>query len=264
MVFHGFSPWPILGLPAPSLSKELPLNFFLLFFISLAQPSEAKEFVVWNVGQGQWTTEVHPTYCLHFDMGGEKDPTSAVLRACGGKKQFLFLSHWDQDHISFAKRFAQNAGSTCLWAIPLGGSSDKKMKDLKKIKLCSTTSLQWLDQKLLHQPKLDQRLSANDLSRVFLSGGILLPGDSTIRQEKFWVSKIKLQVDGLVLGHHGSRTSTSNLLLTKLPKLRWAVSSAREKKYGHPHREILMRLKAHHIPLLRTEDWGHIHFELKD
>jgi beta-lactamase superfamily II metal-dependent hydrolase len=39
-----------------------------------------------------------------------------------------------------------------------------------------------------------------------------------------------------------------------------AVVSARFTKYGHPHREVIERLKAAHVPLLRTESWGNLHF----
>jgi competence protein ComEC len=66
----------------------------------------------------------------------------------------------------------------------------------------------------------------------------------------------------LVLGHHGSRTSTSSLLLDHLPRLTAAVSSARFRKYGHPHARVRRDLAKRHIPLLRTEEWGNLHFEL--
>ena len=105
---------------------------------------------------------------------------------------------------------------------------------------------------------------SNDKSRVILWLGFLLPGDSSQREEWRWAQEIRdlKSIHVLLLGHHGSRTATSALLLSKLPGLRMAVASARQRKYGHPHIEVEHRLRSRHIPLLRTEEWGHLHFEL--
>jgi competence protein ComEC len=45
-----------------------------------------------------------------------------------------------------------------------------------------------------------------------------------------------------------------------MPGLRVAVASARERRYGHPHQETELILRKFRVPLLRTEDWGNIHF----
>ena len=109
----------------------------------------------------------------------------------------------------------------------------------------------------------------NSKSWVYSFAGVLIPGDSPKKSELQWIRNLpnqslkRHQIYGLILGHHGSKTSSSEELLNKLPHLKWAVASAREEKYHHPHPSVRARLKAKKIPLLRTEDWGHIKFQVR-
>jgi competence protein ComEC len=237
------------------------MKLFILFcFFAWINSSVAAEVIVWNVGQGQWVTAVTKDRCLHFDIGGEINVTKDVLKLCRGKLQVLALSHWDFDHISFALKYSLAAGQTCLWKLPIGKASAWKQKMLSEIPPCENKHSFSIENNLVFQPMFSLNAKSNDLSSVFLVHGILIPGDSSVRMEKIWAHRAPKAVYGLVLGHHGSQTSTSEMLLKNLPKLRWAVASAREKKYGHPHKKVLHRLKQWKIPVLKTEDWGHLHF----
>ena len=90
-----------------------------------------------------------------------------------------------------------------------------------------------------------------------------MPGDSPIQLEKLWATDFKsiTLTRILILGHHGSRTSTGKDLLAHLPQLQFSIASARYAKYKHPHQETLNRLSEYNIPILKTEDWGNIWFE---
>lgn len=102
---------------------------------------------------------------------------------------------------------------------------------------------------------------SNDASQIFLSQKFLFPGDSPARLEKIWIHRIpKDQPQILILGHHGSKTSTSDELLEHFSSLKIAVASSRMKKYGHPHPETLRKLRKRKIPILLTEEWGNIWF----
>lgn len=106
--------------------------------------------------------------------------------------------------------------------------------------------------------------SANAASRVFMiENRVLLPGDSIASEEKKWGLFVrKHPITLLVLGHHGSRTSTSEALLKNLPHLKQAIASARREVYGHPHKTVLKRLKKNGVAVIATEDWGSLHWEL--
>jgi competence protein ComEC len=229
---------------------------------SITQP----QFIVWNVGQGLWTTWIEPETCIHYDMGGEHAPWRDVKKICSGRSNEINLSHWDLDHIIYAGRAEQNFKDVCLLTPPLGSANARKEKLIAKLRICATpqNSLQReLSLGIKAQGKSKASQSNGD-SHVFLvNNQILLPADSTKAEEIYWDKKLPASgVRILVLGHHGSRTSTSRELLLHLPGVKMAVASAREAKYGHPHKEVRARLKEFGIALLRTEDWGALRFEI--
>ncbi len=250
------------------------LFYFLIIFQFLTLPARAQistqQFIVWNVGQGQWTTLIEDSVCIHFDMGGEKNVISSVEPLCRFKTNIIHLSHWDWDHLSFAVNYFKKLPNSCLWQKPLGKTSEKRQQTFEKINLCPKLlrgKFNKIDFKNIFSPSANLK-HTNDRSLILtaVSSHILIPGDSPTKQEAIWAKQNNQlnNIYGLVLGHHGSRTSTSNFLLLHLPHLKWAVASARKEKYGHPHIEVINRLKEHKIPLLKTEDWGNIHFLLND
>jgi competence protein ComEC len=109
-----------------------------------------------------------------------------------------------------------------------------------------------------------KKVRTNDLSEVFtVAKQILIPGDSPASQEIKWDIALPSTLRILILGHHGSRTSTSDHLLSRLPNVRLAIASARIRKYGHPHAETIARTRHHGVALIKTESWGNIWIELK-
>ena len=224
------------------------------------------QMVIWNIGQGQWATWVQGDQCSHFDVGGEYDQSFKVSRLCADKLNRIYLSHWDWDHIGLLGRFKGKANRICLASPPVGTTTAKKQNLLAGIQPCSTSdravfkiysaSPSFLSTKNNKEP------AANHLSSVFWlhPNKWLLPGDSTIKEEKHWKTEVPAGTKYLLLGHHGSSTSTSPELLGKLPQVIGAISSARKSRYGHPHKVTIERLAQKKIPLLRTEDWGTLHF----
>lgn len=244
--------------------------FIFLTMISLSASQIEKEplthafFIVWNVGQGQWATYVDKKTCHHFDMGGEKNPLFQVRKLCADKENLLYLSHWDWDHISFALKARKLLKKACVKVSPLGKSKGYKMKILEAYKACGSPANETLDlRELTAFTSADLHKKTNELSHVLLAREkYLIPGDSTSTQEKIWSQQKGLvNTRLLVLGHHGSKTSTSDALLEKLPHLKIAVASARQARYGHPHFEVTERLKKFKVLLLRTEDWGNLWFQ---
>ncbi len=243
-------------------------NFFLisiiLFHCSITQNKSSKNhWIVWNIGQGQWVTHVTADFCLHYDVGGEIGSFQLIkdklIQQCSFKKNHIFLSHWDFDHIINIPNLAKTFEQVCWQTRPgLRGKTNATILKITNLKIpyCTQQFLrinQW-------QPLTGK--STNDFSVVSFDDSFLLPGDSTILAEKKWTKEFKIinQTRILVLGHHGSRTSTSVGLLNQLPHLQLAIASARKARYGHPHAEVLLRLQKNKTPVLRTEDWGSIWF----
>lgn len=90
----------------------------------------------------------------------------------------------------------------------------------------------------------------------------LLMGDAEVKLERELVSlpSNKLAAQILKIGHHGSKTSTSEIFL-KAVNPRWAVISVgRRNRYGHPVQEVLDRMVGLGIKIYRTDQDGDIVF----
>jgi competence protein ComEC len=232
--------------------------FCLAFLLgSLLTRESPAELIVWNVGQGQWATIVDDEACWHIDMGGEFAPWRQIRQLCRQRQNRISLSHWDMDHIVFVGGARAQLPDLCLINAPWGPATEAKERLLLNLPRCQIPSpyAQWSN---------PEGKTANAKSWVVLWRGVLAPGDSPREQEKIWVHRLQ-GLDStryLILGHHGSRTSTSMDLLAHLPHVELAISSARYRRYRHPHPEVVRELRQARIPLLRTEEWGTIHLRL--
>jgi len=97
------------------------------------------------------------------------------------------------------------------------------------------------------------------VARLISSGGsFLFTGDICKKVEREMIEEgTILEADVLKVAHHGSRYSTSkDFLEESLPKL--AVIQAGKNNHGHPHEELLSRLKEFGIKVLITKEYGDI------
>jgi len=65
----------------------------------------------------------------------------------------------------------------------------------------------------------------------------------------------------LKLGHHGSKTSSSERWISEIAPQVVVISAGRDNKYGHPHQEVLDLLDRLSVPSVRTDQEGTIVFE---
>ncbi len=236
--------------------------FLLLLLSPVPIPESPRPYmIIWNVGQGAWTTVLVGEECWHFDMGGETFP-KAVEKLCRAKQNRLFISHDDWDHIGFIPRLA-SWPRVCLYQSTRQISSPRKQKIFDHLLLCDS-KLQGLAQVREVEDSVHGKES-NDLSRVYYLpiAQALFPGDSTSLEENWWARNTQnLKIKWWLLGHHGSQFSSSQKLMDELHHPWAAISSARYKRYRHPHPLIQARLKLNRIPLLRTEDWGDLWIQI--
>jgi len=88
---------------------------------------------------------------------------------------------------------------------------------------------------------------------------ILFPGDAPDEIEKFLVERgDDLSCEVLKVGHHGSRTSTSELFLEAVAPRLAIISAGANNSYGHPHAEVTLRLEKHQVEILGTYELGRI------
>lgn len=115
-------------------------------------------------------------------------------------------------------------------------------------------------------PYRHQKLSdPNDGSLVFLletaHSSMLFTGDAGVAQEEQFLSLLPDSIDVLKIGHHGSRTSTSDMLLSVITPSIGVISLGEENLFGHPHNEVVDRLSEHGTETYRTDVFGDIRVE---
>ena len=97
---------------------------------------------------------------------------------------------------------------------------------------------------------------------VYGQTSVLLTGDSPTAIEEYLISQDKtiLDSDILKVGHHGSRTSTSDAYVQAISPAYAMISAGKDNSYGHPHKEVLDILAKEKVPVLGTYDLGRITF----
>jgi competence protein ComEC len=99
--------------------------------------------------------------------------------------------------------------------------------------------------------------NATTLRLAYGQTSILLTGDIERAAEERLVRRgAQLQCTVLKVAHHGSKTSTSELLLRSAAPRAALISCGRYNPFGHPSATVLQRLARHHITTFRTDTSG--------
>ena len=86
---------------------------------------------------------------------------------------------------------------------------------------------------------------------------MLFTGDAELQEEKKLVKEqnSKLFARVLKVGHHGSRTSSSEDFLKSIKPESALISNGMYNKYGHPHDVTLRRLQENNIAITVQIRW---------
>lgn len=164
----------------------------------------------------------------------------------------VFISHNDFDHMGNLQYLVSVMNVGKIYSNTLKNYNAKSVKNGEKINIGNAKFEVILDGK--------NAKSSNDSSLVLLlkifNSKILLTGDVE-ENEKF--IKIGDRIDFLKVSHHGSNHSTSEEFLQNNPNITNALISAGfNNRYGHPHTQLLQRLKKRNIKIFRTDKQGNI------
>lgn len=113
-------------------------------------------------------------------------------------------------------------------------------------------------------PDKEHALSAtpsNNDSLAFLlkygSRSFLLTGDIEKRIEAQILGRAgDIHADTLKVAHHGSRSSTTSEFLARINPVLAVISVAEQSPFGHPHDEVLERLRQKPVQVFRTDRNG--------
>lgn len=98
---------------------------------------------------------------------------------------------------------------------------------------------------------------------VYGNTKFMLTGDSpkTIENYLVMLDSEKLKSDVLKVGHHGSKTSSSEMFLGLVSPKYSVISAGTGNSYGHPHKEVIDILNQFASNILNTQNKGTIIFK---
>lgn len=228
--------------------------FVILFLYAIPTHTPSPDrLIVWNVGQGSWTTITDSDVCVHLDMGGEFIADERyLLQECRAKINIVAITHLDRDHINFIFQMQKKLTLCVAWRSTLPPHAR-----LHKIAECKAVPKEL---QLIVPSSFREK---NDSHIYLWKSNLLVTGDSYRRAELRLLRKLQLaHIRYLLVGHHGSRTSSHPRFVKSLRHLQQAIVSARRKKYGHPHPLTKEVYRKYGKPLLATEDFGTLIIEL--
>ena len=119
--------------------------------------------------------------------------------------------------------------------------------DKKKIKYYSCIKELNIDNNKLYFLQAKEYDNENDNSNVIyteLNGyKFMFMGDAGIDKEKDILDKYNINdIDVLKVGHHGSKTSSSEEFINEMNSKYSIISVGKNNRYGHPNKEVLNNL----------------------
>ena len=209
-----------------------------------------------------------------FDIGDRVVVPALLARGITRLEGFV-LTHPDVDHIGGSVAVVTDLAPPRLFEgiaparhperAALVAAAGRAGMSIEALRAGGSIAREGIVINVLHPPPPDwerQRVRNDDsLVLEILVGDValLLTGDAGEGVEREIVPRLApARVRILKAGHHGSRTSTSAVLLAAARPAAALISAGRGNLYGHPHPSVVARLEAAGAPVFRTDRDGQI------
>ena len=169
----------------------------------------------------------------------------------------LILSHDDNDHSGGAKAIL-----AVYPEIDLITPSRKNYGETHRTFCLQGKQWQWrgLDFKILSPAQITDRAENPQSCVILFTDGqhqILLTGDADVATERSFAENLG-KINVLQVGHHGSKTSTGEILLAQTKPDIALISSGRWNPWNFPHPTVIERLNRYQSAVENTAISGHI------
>ncbi len=226
-----------------------------------------------DVGQGQCILLQMDGKHYLVDCGGDSDDLAAdrashLLLSQGiFRLDGLIITHFDADHAGGAGQLLDRVPADTIYLPAFGGESDLRDELIRDY----GDKIRWVDEDFqLDEANItifasDDTQDSNESSLCILfqpeNCDILITGDRSADGEQELIEHTELpDLEILIAGHHGSRTSTSWELLNATTPEVVIISVGEDNRYGHPAWETLERLELFGCKVYRTDYEGTIIF----
>lgn len=238
-----------------------------------------------DVGQGDSTLIRTENKTLMIDSGGTTDNNngydlgkSTILPYLLDKKitklDYIMISHFDADHSQAFMYVLKNikvknaiickqAKDSQLYQEFLKICKKKKIKIIY-VKNGDNIKIGKIELKILHPQ--NELITNNPLNNnaivvklIYNKFTMLFTGDIEKEAEELIIkNNINLKANILKVGHHGSKTSTTEEFLQKVSPDIALIGVGENNIFGHPNEEVLKRLKELKTKIYRTDKMGEI------
>ncbi len=217
-----------------------------------------------------WEKKQHP-----FTVG--EDVLVPFLKSKGVTSiDKLILTHSDLDHIGGAEAVLTEMKVKEILISPNSGKKHEMNQVLEVAKsegipvseVKYPFSWQEESEKFYILSPQDEEYEGNNDSLVLYAkiGDLtwLFTGDLEVQGENLLIDSFDIDVDVLKVGHHGSHTSTSERFLKEITPSIGIISAGESNRFGHPHPEVIERLKQHKVKIYNTGKNGAITYRFWD
>ena len=231
-----------------------------------------------DVGQGQSILLRCGERLALVDCGGDSyddpgDIAADYIQSRGRRMvDFLILTHYHADHANGIVQLLNRIPVKTLF-VPNVEADDPRRQEILKtaqerdVEICfveGDTAVSFYDgSQIMLYPPLYVGADSNELGlSVLASAGeqnVLITGDMGGLTERMLLQYAQLpDIELLVAGHHGSKHSTTEELLTGVKPEVCIISVGEHNHYGHPAAETLHRLESAGAEVYRTDQSGTI------
>jgi competence protein ComEC len=239
-----------------------------------AQASAPLTIRVLDVGQGDAMLITHPDVTMLIDTGRhDRNDVVPLLRAHGVSRiDLLVITHPHADHIGQFDRVMAAFPVEEVWWSGATATSQTFGRAVAALEASSAryeepragavTTVGPLGIEILHPGAGDSLRDLNDSSiSLRITYGefrLVTTGDAERAAEARMLARHRdrLAADVLRLGHHGSSTSTSPEFLAAVAPSVAVYSAGAGNRYGHPHVEVVERVRARGAALHGTDTDG--------
>ncbi len=244
------------------------LTLCLALMCSWTEPLlDGCRMTVLDVGQGQCVLLQSEGRNYLVDCGGDSDAKAAdraanfLLSQGISRLDGIIVTHYDRDHAGGVWLLMSRIPADVLY-LPESRGTDTMADTLMQtqsqiVTVCCQLSIHFGKAQItLIPPASGSTDNENGLCILFQREmcDILITGDRSESGERSLMQAIELpHLEVLVVGHHGSKYSTCEELLTQTTPQFAVISVGADNSFGHPAQEVLDRLEAYGCTYDRTD-----------
>ena len=230
------------------------------------------EITALDVGQGESVVLTCGPRAVLVDCGGSylaRDAGETAVQYLKGRQRrhldALILSHLHADHVNGAARVLTQMDVDTLY-LPRQKDEYGYLPEILSAARSAGTRVEFVDDNLLLRagdmeitlwaPLLSGEENENCLTVMAQQGDFqaLITGDNPSSAEVLLSLFYELpDTEVLVVGHHGSASSTCEILLREIRPDVALISVGKNNSYGHPSPQVLDRLEKYGISVHRTD-----------